>query len=126
MILDSCFLIDVMARDQAALAKRDELRDDPRPTGVATPSIAEVERGLGGGTRLQTFRTIVEDLSVVAFDHRTARTAADLLQTLDDRGEPIGTLDAFVAATASVRDEPVVTRNVSEFDRVDGLAVSPY
>ena len=126
MILDSCFLIDVMTRDQAALAKRDELRDDPRPVGVATPSITEVERGLGDGARLQAFRTIVDDLSVVPFDHRIARTAADVLRTLDDRGEPIGTLDAFVAATAQVRDEPVVTRNVAEFDRVDGLAVSPY
>jgi tRNA(fMet)-specific endonuclease VapC len=64
--------------------------------------------------------------SVVPFDHRTARTAADLLRTLDDRGDPIGTLDALVAATALVRDDPVVTRNVSEFDRVDGLTVSPY
>lgn len=126
MILDSCFLIDVMTRDRAALAKRDELRDDPRPVAVATPSLTEVERGLEDGDRMTVFRSIVEDLSVVPFDHRAARTAADLLRTLDDRGEPIGTLDAFVAATALVREEPVVTRNVANFERVHGLAVSPY
>jgi tRNA(fMet)-specific endonuclease VapC len=126
VILDSCFLIDVMARDGAALAKREELRDDPRPICVATPSITEVERGLDAEDRLRIFRSIVEDLSVVPYDHRTARTAADLLRTLDDRGDPIGTLDALVAATALVRDDPVVTRNVTEFDRVDGLTVSPY
>jgi predicted nucleic acid-binding protein len=126
VILDSCFLIDVMARDDAALAKREELRDDPRPICVSTPSITDVERGLDAEDRLRIFRSTVEDMSVVPFDHRTARTAADLLRTLDDRGEPIGTLDALVAATALVRGDPVVTRNVSEFDRVDGLAVSPY
>lgn len=126
MILDSCFLIDVLASDDGAVAKREEVLANSNPVAVAAPSITEVERGLGAGQTRQQFRSLIADLPVLAYDHRTARTAADVLGTLDDRGEPIGTLDAMVAATALSRDEPVLTRNVSEFDRVDGLTVSPY
>lgn len=126
MILDSCFLIDLMMDDDAAGAKLDELLDNPRRTILPAPTVTEVERGLGSTARRQAFRGIVDELSVVPYDHRTSKRAADLLRTLDERGEPIGTLDAMVAATALVHDVPVVTRNVSEFDRVDGLTVTPY
>lgn len=126
MILDSCFLIDVMTKDDGAIAKREEILQSGVPTVVAAPSSTEVERGLDTERRQRRFRSLMTDLSVVAYDHEIARRAADILRTLDDRGEPIGTLDAMVAATAASRDEPVVTRNLSEFDRVEGLTVSPY
>lgn len=44
MILDSCFLIDVMVGDDHAIAKRDELIGDGTAIAVAAPSSTEVER----------------------------------------------------------------------------------
>jgi hypothetical protein len=44
VILDSCFLIDVMVGDDHAIAKRDELIGDGTAIAVAAPSSTEVER----------------------------------------------------------------------------------
>ncbi len=43
-----------------------------------------------------------------------------------NRGEPIGVSDAVVAATAKEVDEPVLTRNIDHFQRVEGVAVETY
>lgn len=55
-----------------------------------------------------------------------ARRAADRLRNLDAGGTPIGAVDGMIAGTALERDGVVVTRNVSEFRRIDGLRVVPY
>lgn len=125
MILDSCFLIDVMQADEAAVAKLGELAEDPRPVAVTTPSLSEVKRGMSDAKRRE-FEAVIDGFSTVPFDRRAANTAADILRSLDDRGEPISAVDAMVAACALERDDPVVTRNVTEFRRVDRLSVTPY
>jgi len=125
VILDSCFFIDLMGGDEAAVAKLDELVIDGRVLSVSSITVTEVERGMGDSRR-ERFDGLLRDVDVVPYDLTTSRRGADLLRSLDDRGEPIGTLDAMVAATALERDGAVVTRNVSEFRRIDGVRVVPY
>ena len=114
-----------MAGDEAAEAKLDELVDEGRPLALSAVSVTEIERGLGvdGYDR---FRAVISDVDVVPYDRAMAQRAATVLRSLDERGEPVGAVDAMVAATALERDDAVVTRNVSEFKRVDGLRVVPY
>lgn len=125
MILDSCFLIDLMAGDGAAVAKLDELVAEGRQLSVSTLSVTEVERGLDTRER-ERFGAVVEDVDIAAYDRKMARRAASVLRSLDDDGAPIGAVDAMVAATALERDGSVVTRNVAEFRRIDGIRVVPY
>jgi len=125
VILDLCFFIDLMGGDEAAVAKLDELVIDGRVLSVSSITVTEVERGMGDSRR-ERFDGLLRDVDVVPYDLTTSRRGADLLRSLDDRGEPIGTLDAMVAATALERDGAVVTRNVSEFRRIDGVRVVPY
>lgn len=125
MILDSCFLIDLMAGDERAVAKLDELVAESRPLAVSALSVTEVERGLTDDERTQ-FDAVVADVDVVAYDRAMARRAAGVLRALDADGSPIGAVDAMVATTALERDGAVVTRNVSEFRRVDGVRAIPY
>lgn len=125
MILDSCFFVDLMDRDEPAVAKLEELVAGGKPTATSAVSVTEVERGLTADQRDQ-FDIFLSDVEVVPYDRKSARRGADVLQYLDERGEPIGAIDAMVAATALERDGAVVTRNVSEFRRVDGLRVVPY
>lgn len=125
MILDSCFFIDLMASDEAAIVKLDELVTDGHALSVSTVSVTELERGLDAEGR-ERFDALLRDVDIVPYDRTIARRGADLLQSLDDRGEPIGALDAMVAATALEHDGRVVTRNVSEFKRVDGIRAVPY
>lgn len=125
MILDSCFVVDLMTGDEAAVAKLDELVAEGRQLSVSTLSVTEVERGLTDRER-EAFDAVVRDVDVVAYDREMAHRAAGLLRSLDDDGAPVGAVDAMVAATALERDGVVVTRNVSEFRRVDGVRVVPY
>lgn len=125
MILDSCFFIDLMGGDGAATAKLDEMVADGRVLSVSAVTVTEVERGLGDSRR-ERFDKLLRDVDVVPYDLSASRRGADLLRSLDDRGEPIGAIDAMVAASALERDGAVVTRNVDEFRRIDGVRVIPY
>lgn len=125
MILDSCFLIDLMAGDEAAIAKLDELVAEKRPLSIATLSVTEVERGLAG-TERDPFDAVVTDLDVVAYDRAMATRGATILRRLDGQGTPVDAVDAIVAATALERDGAVLTRNAAEFRRIDGVRVVPY
>lgn len=125
MILDSCFLIDLQEGDDGAIAKLDALVTDGRRLSVAAVTVTEVLRGLERAQR-DNFDKVIAEMDVVPYDRDSAERAGSLLRILDERGEPIGAVDAMVAATALERDGIVVTRNVSEFRRVDQLRVEPY
>ena len=103
MILDSCFFIDLMASDEAAIVKLDELVTDGHALSVSTVSVTELERGLDAEGR-ERFDALLRDVDIVPYDRTIARHGADLLQSFDRRGEPIGALDAMVAATALEHD----------------------
>lgn len=126
MILDSTYLIDLMAGDDAARAKLDELVADAEPLSVSALTVTEVGRGLRDPATRETFDDVMADVAVVPFGYTEARRAAGLLRRLDGAGNAIGTVDAMIAATALERNEKVLTRNVAEFRRVEGLRSTPY
>ena len=60
-------------------------------------------------------------LSVLSFDSAAAAHSANIRATLEQRGAPIGSYDVMIAGHARSRGLIVVTGNLREFDRVDGL-----
>ena len=74
-------------------------------------------------SQLERFLSVV---AVVPFDAMVARRAAQLRHGLERRGEGIGPMDTLIAATALAHNATLVTRNVKEFGRVQGLAVSNW
>lgn len=125
MILDTSFLIDLLGGDEAAIVKLDELVTEGRPLSTSTITVTEVERGLEPD-EFDRFRDVIADIDVVPYDRSMARRAADRLRSLDAAGTPIGAVDGMIAGTALERDGVIVTRNVSEFRRVEGVRVVPY
>ena len=59
-------------------------------------------------------------------DEKVSLATADLRASLRKRGQPIEMSDAILAATASVHDLVLVTRNVRHFQNVPGLAVENW
>jgi tRNA(fMet)-specific endonuclease VapC len=60
-------------------------------------------------------------LTVLDFDEVAAAHAAKIRATLEQRGLRIGGFDALVAGHARSRGLAVITGNLAEFRRVDGL-----
>ena len=60
-------------------------------------------------------------LEIVPFDASDARSAGAVGASLERSGRPIGPYDILIAGQARARGLVLVTANVREFDRVDGL-----
>ncbi|WP_312164830.1 PIN domain-containing protein [Phenylobacterium sp.] len=60
-------------------------------------------------------------LEVLAFDDVAADHAAEIRASLERRGQPIGGYDLLIAGHARSRGLTVVTGNLAEFGRVEGL-----
>lgn len=65
-------------------------------------------------------------VSVVDFDEDDAIRAGEIRATLETAGTPIGPYDVLIAAQAMRTGATLVTANLREFARVDGLPVEDW
>ena len=85
----------------------------------------ELLYGDGHSARPAENRQIVERfagrLSVMPYDSDAASHTADIRASLERRGRVIGAYDLMIGGHARSRDLVVVTGNLQEFERVEGL-----
>jgi tRNA(fMet)-specific endonuclease VapC len=65
-------------------------------------------------------------LPLLPFNSEDARAAGEIRADLKRKGTPIGPYDLLIAGQARARGLTVVTRNVGEFRRVEGLKVEAW
>ncbi len=68
---------------------------------------------------------VLSRFDVLDFTREIARLHAQLYVSLKRKGQLIGAHDFIIAATALYYDFPVITENLHEFERVEGLQVLP-
>ena len=114
----------------ALLKNDDKMVDEIRRHGVAqlnlcAPVWAELWYGACHSQRVAMNQARLRDLAkqvpCLAFDDRAAEHCGEIRAALARIGQPIGPYDAQIAAIARSDQLCVVTRNVSEFARVQGL-----
>jgi tRNA(fMet)-specific endonuclease VapC len=66
---------------------------------------------------------LVRTVSHVDFNLNHAGAAAEVRAKLESRGTPIGPYDILLAGQAIAAGLTLVTANVAEFKRVDGLSI---
>jgi tRNA(fMet)-specific endonuclease VapC len=66
---------------------------------------------------------LLADLEIFDWSYDDGLAAARIKRTLRRAGRTIGAIDAFIAGQAIARGWTVVSANLHEFDRVEGLAV---
>ena len=71
--------------------------------------------------RLAALAQLLRPMRILSFDTESAMLAARLRTTLDAAGTPRGPHDTLIAATVLRHQATLVTRNVREFSRVQGL-----
>jgi tRNA(fMet)-specific endonuclease VapC len=92
---------------------------------ISTIVLTELLHGAAKSARPIENRTQVERfasrLVVLDFDDDAAAHAGEIRATLEREGRPIGGYDVLIAGHARSRGLIVVTGNLSEFSRVEGL-----
>jgi tRNA(fMet)-specific endonuclease VapC len=92
---------------------------------ISTIVLTELLHGAAKSARPIENRTEVERfanrLEVLPFDADAAAHAGDIRATLEREGRQIGGYDVLIAGHARSRGLIVVTGNLGEFNRVDGL-----
>ena len=72
-------------------------------------------------TNLEAVEELVGRVNLLSFDEKAARKASDIAKELSSKGETIGSLDIFIAATAIVNNCALATLNIKDFSRIKGL-----
>jgi len=92
---------------------------------ISTIVLTELLHGAAKSAQADAFRQAVEHfaarLQVLDYDAAAADHAADIRATLEREGRMIGSYDVLIAGHARSRGLIVVTGNLGEFTRVDGL-----
>ncbi|MDZ4055033.1 MAG: tRNA(fMet)-specific endonuclease VapC [Phenylobacterium sp.] len=122
-LLDTNLCIRVL-RDRPPQV-RDRFNLEADSLCISTIVMTELLHGAAKSARPAHDRNEVERfaarLEVLAFDAAAADHAADIRANLEARGEMIGGYDLLIAGHARSRGLTVITGNLSEFRRVDGL-----
>lgn len=127
-MLDTNILSDAIRNPFGAVA---ELIDKADKGSLCVSAIVASELRFGALRRGSTRLTyLVENslarIAILSYEDQASHHFADIRSTLEKRGTPIGTTDLFIAAHARSLDLTLVTNNVREFSRVDGLRVENW
>ncbi|HQT25230.1 MAG TPA: type II toxin-antitoxin system VapC family toxin [Burkholderiales bacterium] len=127
------FLFDANAviallNDPHGLVARHARQHQPADIGLSAIVSHELYFGAFKSRRRDHNLTIVTGLQfeVVPFDQEDARHAGEIRATLSALGTPIGPYDVLIAGQARSRGLVLVSRNLREFRRVEGLNVDNW
>lgn len=128
-LLDTNAVIALVTRRSDALRRRVEASE---PGTLFTSAIVAHELYFGAYRsrkiefNLETLRLLFSDLVVLELDLEDARTGGEIRATLARRGTPIGPYDVLIAGQARARNLTLVSNNLSEFQRVEGLKLEDW
>ena len=97
---------------------------------ISSITLAELKYGIAKSVKKEANQAKLEyflhQFECVAFGAEATSCYGDIRTRLESKGVPIGPLDTLIAAHALSLGGIVVTNNVREFERVDGLAVENW
>lgn len=85
-----------------------------------------IEKNNSQQRNLSALENFIAPLEIVDFNIDAAMWAAKIRATLQKKGTAIGAYDIQIAAVALSLDMVLLTNNMSEFERVDGLKLENW
>jgi tRNA(fMet)-specific endonuclease VapC len=125
-LIDTNIIVALTVRNDRTVGRM--LNIHGRDSGISTVVLHELYAGAYNSKRMRRSLEIIETLRLpsLSFDAEDARAAGEIKAVLKRRGTPIGPNDILIAGQARARGLTVVTRNVGEFRRVEGLEVEEW
>jgi tRNA(fMet)-specific endonuclease VapC len=127
-LLDTNIISDLVRRPQGSVAEKLATVGE---ANVCTSIIVAAELRFGahkrGSERLTTqLEAILSSIEILPFEEPADRRYGELRDDLEKKGKVIGPNDMLIAAHALSMDCALVTANISEFTRVNGLKVENW
>lgn len=127
-LLDSDTCIRVM-RNQAEIVQR--LREiPPREVFISTVTHHELYyralHSTNPARHLKLLEHLADHVILLPFSETSSIAAAEIRESLAAKGTPIGPLDTLIAGHAIEHGLTLVTGNVREFSRVEGLPLENW
>ncbi len=129
MILDTCFIIDLLNNQEEAVKKAQEL--DKKNSSLFTTSITvfEIWQGIADlkdQRKLEKINILLEKLGLLNFDQESAKIGGKIHSELYLSGKPIQPEDSMIAGICIKNGQKLLTRNIKHFERVKELEVEIY
>lgn len=122
-LLDTNICIYVIKRRPEALLHR--FNEHAAYLAISTISFAELLHGAEKSSRSQQSLVVVEDfcsrIQLLSYGVKAAYHYGQIRASLELRGKTIGVNDLHISAHARSEGLCLVTNNLKEFERVDGL-----
>lgn len=127
-LLDTNVLSDLIRRPDGPAARRlAEVGDADVMTSVIVAGELRYGVAKRGSPRLaERVEAVLAEIEVRDLDEATARAYGAIRATLEAAGAIIGQNDLWIAAQAQTLGAILVTDNVREFDRVEGLVIENW
>lgn len=125
-LLDSNVIIAVIARADRAILRRMNIHRSE--IGLSAIVLHELYFGAALSRRGRHNVEVVDKLRfpLIEFDDGDARVAGEIRAALQRQGAPIGPYDVLIAGQALARNLILITANVREFGRVEGLQIENW
>jgi tRNA(fMet)-specific endonuclease VapC len=126
-LLDTNAVIELLRRPDGPTLRRVRSHG-PSDIGLSAIALHELYYGAFKSSRQEQNVTLVDGLrfEVVEFDGEDSRHAGEIRAALAKAGTPIGPYDVLIAGQARARELTLVTANIGEFQRVEGLSVDDW
>lgn len=143
MFADADYFIDLMGgaaeqaqeRQDQAFRKGKQLHEQGTYLRIAAPVVYELYYGVGFVDNPEKERRKVQNAimahPVVELDEQAAMKAGRMLGEIEHNlGQPnasaISQTDICVGSLASIAEEPVLTRNIADYQRMNGVTIESY
>jgi len=128
-LLDTNVCVDYLTgRVPTVIARLQSARPDD--VVISVIAVAELRYGADKSSKVEAnherLDRFLNDVATLAFDGPAAGAYGRIRTALERSGTPIGPNDMLIAAQALAHDLVVVTANLSEFERVEGLKVESW
>lgn len=125
MILDTSVLVEI----DRGHAEKEKIQRLERAGNLGISSVTVTEFMAGAyltGTEKKKLKEILSRFEQIGVDGLVAEHAASLwaLNIKEDLGIP--TNDIYIAATAVARDEELLTCDIDDFDKIEGLKLKDW
>lgn len=106
------------------------MKNKPEDICISSITYAELMHGVEKSKAKEKNRIaltmFLSEIQILSFDSLAAQSYGVIKADLQNRGVPIGPMDTLIAAHAKALELILVTNNLREFSRVDGLVVEDW